>query len=1171
MSKPEFVHLHLHSEYSLLDGACRFDRLTKRVKELGMPAVACTDHGNLFGAVTFFETCKSAGVKPIIGAELYVAPRGRRERGESGQRRSANHLLLLAETDEGYANLCKLSSIGYLEGYYYRPRIDLEVLASHSKGLIATSACLKGQIPEAFLEDDDERAAKYVGQYLDIFGRGNFYFELMDHGMAEQRKILPKLRKIARDNGVPVIATNDCHYVNREDASFHDILLCIQTGKTIQDTKRFKFDLDSFYLKTPEEMYEVFSEVPEACRETMAVAERCNVELKFDQKLLPAFNTPDGSSESDYLRAMTYEGLRARFGEPTDEHIQRVEMELACICQMGFASYFLIVWDFIHYAKVNGIPVGPGRGSAAGALVAYCLGITDIDPIEHGLLFERFLNPERVSMPDIDIDFCFENRGRVIEYVKQKYGERNVAQIITFGTLKPRNAVRDVGRAMNVALPKVDRIAKLIPPQLKPEKDETGIDRALADSPDLKKEYDGDPEIRQMLDYARHLEGMARHASTHAAGIVICDRDITEIVPVYKPPDSNDVATQFTMNLIDKIGLLKMDFLGLKNLTIIENTLKSVRKNYGVEVSWDALGLRDPKTYKLLCAGRTFGVFQLESEGMTNLVKSLQPSRFEELVALLALYRPGPLGSGMEKDFVSCKHGRKEVSYDHPLLEPILKETNGMILYQEQVMQIAQVLAGFSLGEADLMRRAMGKKKKEEMAKQRERFVEGSATRGISRGLADQIFDKIDYFSGYGFNKSHSAAYALISYRTAYLKAHYPVDYLAALMTNAIGGKVEEMVNYFAEAREMGIKVLPPDVNESEKQFAVRDGNIRFGLAAVKNVGEAAVEAVIAAREAGGRFRNFDDFCRRVDLALMNARMLECVIKVGAFDSMGVRRSQLLDAYLAVLEGAQMRQKELQSGQASLFDMFEDPSRSDATEAERAAAESGLSVPLRNIPEISEREMLQFEKELIGYYVSGHPMDAYAWDIAAFCTCSLSKVPGRKDGSDVTIIGMVNKIVKKFDRSGGEMAFVELTDLDTTLEVIFFRDSFEKHKQFVAHEEVLLVRGKVNVRDTMTKVIANEARPVQEARNKTGFVVEITVDDDAARNGRIGQLAGVLKSSPGKKPVRLLIPQGQRGELIVNFEAGGGVSVTNDFVLALSHVPGVRRVRFVTENGEERR
>jgi DNA polymerase-3 subunit alpha len=1171
VAKAEFVHLHLHSDFSLLDGACRFEPLLRRVSELGMPAVALTDHGNLFGAIGFYKACQQAGVKPILGCEVYVTAGDRRARGQVSQRGSgANHLLLLAENFEGYLNICKLSSIGYLEGFYYKPRVDHETLARHSKSVIATSSCLAGEIPEALLEGREADARRVLDRYLQIFGRDNFYLEVQDHGLQEQHTVIRHVKQFAAEYGLPLLATNDCHYVNREDAEFHDVVLCIQTGKTLQDPKRLKFDTTEFYLKTPEEMTRLFSEMPESCRNTLAVAERCNVTIPFKQKLLPEFQTPDGSPVDEYLRRLTLEGLAARYGDPPpDTHRERAIMELDCIARMGFASYFLVVWDFIRYARVNGIPVGPGRGSAAGSIVAYCLGITDIDPVEHGLIFERFLNPERISMPDIDIDFCYEGRGRVIEYVKKKYGERNVAQIITFGTLKPRNAVRDVGRAMNVPLAKVDQIAKLIPPMLKAEKGQSTVDAALERVPELKQAYDSDPETHRILDYARNLEGMARHASTHAAGVVISKCPITDVVPVYKPPDSDDIATQFTMGQVEEIGLLKMDFLGLKNLTIIENTLKSIRRNHGVDIDWATIPLDEPVTYKMLCEGRTFGVFQLESPGMTSLVKRLGPTSFAELTALLALFRPGPLGSGMVEDFVQCKHGHKNIEYDHPILEPILRETYGIILYQEQVMKIAQEMAGFSLGEADLMRRAMGKKNQSEMDKQRTRFVEGAVARGLPADLAERVFGKIVHFAGYGFNKSHSAAYAILAFRTAYLKAHYPVEYMAALMTNAIGDKVETMSSYLAEAKAMGIVVLPPDINESDKYFSVRQGCVRFGLAAVKNVGEAAVESITAARSKGGPFRSFDDFCARVDLTHLNARMLECLIKVGAFDSLGVRRSQLLDAYEKILEVAQARQREELSGQGSLFDMLADVGEGVTGGIPGAGAPGGASFPLRDLPEIPEREKLKFEKELIGFYISGHPLDAYEPDFESLRDVPLQDLATCKDGDQIMLVGMVGRVTTKIDRNGGTMAFVELQDLDGSAEVIFFRDAYERHRELLVEDRVVVVRGRVSARsrgngdEWDVKLLVNEAWPVEEAREKLTAAIELTVDGDQALNGAIVNLAAVLKSFPGSKQIVLRVKvDDDRGELTVELHRKLTVALTDTLLNALRSQSAVKRIRY---------
>ncbi|MGC8840336.1 MAG: DNA polymerase III subunit alpha [Candidatus Sumerlaeaceae bacterium] len=1171
MSTPEFVHLHLHSEYSLLDGACRFDSLPKRVAQLGMKAVACTDHGNLFGVVNFYDACLANGIKPIIGAELYITPRSRLEKRVEGERRtSANHILILAENSEGYANLCKLSSLGFLEGFYGKPRIDFEALAAHAKGLIVTTACLKGLVPEALTQQNLKQAQEYLGTFRDILGPDNFYVELMDHGIPEQKKILPQLVQLAKREKLRVIATNDCHYLTREDARMHDILLCVQTGTKLSDPNRMRYEPTEFYLKSPEEMYQIFREIPEACRETVAIAERCNVELQFQQKLLPIFKTPDGSTPEEYLRRLALEGLEARYGTPTEEHFKRLELELNTICRMNLASYFLVVWDFVHYAKVNRIPVGPGRGSAAGALVAYCLGITDIDPLPHNLLFERFLNPERVSMPDIDIDFCYEKRGKVIEYVKRKYGERNVAQIITFGTLKPKNAVRDVGRVLEVPLDKVDRICKLIPDMLKPEKGEKAIDRALRDSPELKALYDSDPEARQIIDYARQIEGMARHASTHAAGVVICDRDLTDVLPLYRVTDSNDIVTQFPMGIVERLGLLKMDFLGLKNLTIIENALKSIHKNYGLEIDWQKIGLDDPATYKLLREGRTLGVFQLESEGMTKLVRELAPTRFEDLVALLALYRPGPLGTNMHTEFVECKHGRKEVVYDHPSLEPILRDTYGMILYQEQVMQIAQVLAGFSLGQADLMRRAMGKKKKDEMAKIRSDFIEGAVSRGVDRQLAEQIFEKIEYFSGYGFNKSHSAAYALISFRTAYLKAHFPVDYLAALMTNAIGDKIEEMEKYFSEANEIGVQILPPDINESDKYFTVSHGNIRFGLAAIKNVGAAAVEAIIAAREKGGPFRNFVDFCERVDLVLLNARMMDSLIKVGAFDSLGIRRSQLLETFQHVIELVQERKKERELGQGSLFDIFAVDSS-----AEGNSALSLESWQLPDIPEISDQQKMQFEKELLGYYVSGHPMQAYEADVEAFATASLGRITERQrkiasSEEQVAVVGRVEKVTRKTDRQGRSMAFVELTDTFSSLEAIFFASVYAQFADLLVRDQVIWLSGSLDTRNGQAKLLVRDVAPIEMLRKTRKYDVQIHARFEKKWPERewLRELLKLLERHKGRRRVTCVLTLGTLGELSAELPKKCAVEVSDDLVLALRKFPHVTKVRYLLHESE---
>jgi DNA polymerase-3 subunit alpha len=1104
MKPQDFIHLHVHSEYSLLDGACRLDSLCKRIQELKMTAVGVTDHGNLFGAIEFYKTARSYGIKPIIGAEFYIAPTSRFDKNLQ-EKKAAQHIILLAENFSGYLNLIKLSSLAFTEGFYYKPRIDYELLERHHEGLIGLSACLKSPISEAIIERRDRLANQLVDRFKQILGPQNFFLELMDQGLAEQKTVNQAKLELAKKHSLPLVATNDCHYLHKEDVEAHDILLCIQTGKTINEQKRLKFASDEFYVKTADEMARLFGEIPEALANTVRIAERCNVTIPFRQKLLPQYQPPHGKTPTQYLRELVYARLNNRYSTVTDEHRQRIEEELRVISEMGFESYFLIVWDFVRFAKENNIPVGPGRGSAAGSLVSYVLGITDIDPLPHGLIFERFLNIGRVTMPDFDIDFCYEKRGRVINYVKQKYGEKNVAQIITFGTMKAKNAVRDVGRALAIPLNIVDRIAKLIP-------DNMPLAAAVREVKELREAQSQDPSVEKLLRIAQAIEGSVRHASTHAAGVVIADRDLSDIVPIYRSPTENEIATQYTMKQVEEIGLLKIDFLGLKNLTIIENTVEQVEKVHGIKIDWETVPLNDPKTYALLQVGRTFGIFQLESSGMRDLGKRLMPETFEDLVAFLALYRPGPLGSGMVDDFISRKQGRKEIIYDHPLLEPILKETYGIILYQEQVTQIAHALAGFTLSEGDLLRRAMGKKIREEMAAQKESFVNRAAQNGVDRMVAEKIFDRMEYFAGYGFNKSHSAAYALITFRTAYLKAHFPVEYMAALMTSEIGNN-EKLGMYIGVCKEMGIKILPPDVNESYANFTVVGENVRFGLAAVKNVGESAVNAIIDARRSGGLFTDFRDFCMRVDLTALNARMLEALIRCGAFDSLGAYRSQLLQILPEVLEIAIAYQQDKRAGQSTLFELMD----------ESTAGGEDQKMRLPGVPDWTTKEKLQNEKDLIGFYITGHPLDRFLVDLHSFGTLTSQELKTRKANTEVQIIGIITKVSPKLDRHGHTMAFVQLEDYEGMTELLVFRDAYEKYRKFLSADNVIWVKGVVNTRNGEHKIQVLEICLPEEVREKLTKVVDIHVMLSDLEDAHLAELRQILSRHKGGCKVRITV------------------------------------------------
>lgn len=1089
-----FVHLHLHTEYSLLDGAARIKEAVARAREMGMPALAMTDHGAMFGAVDFFKACQQEGIKPIMGCEVYVAPRSRRDRTPKVDDH-LYHLVLLAENQEGYRNLLKLVTLAYTEGFYYKPRVDKELLARHSKGLIALSGCLAGEIADRILRGEGEKAREAAVTYLDIFGQDNFFLELQDHGFPEQKTVNRELVSLHREMGIPLVATNDVHYVNRSQAEIQDILLCIQTGKSVDDPSRLRFDSQELYLKSPEEMARLFGELPEALQNTLRIAERCQVELAFGQIHLPHYQVPPGYTADSYLEELCWDGARRRFGEITDPVRRRLEYELRVIREMGFSAYFLIVWDFIHFARQQGIPVGPGRGSAAGSLVAYVLGITNLDPLKYGLLFERFLNPERVSMPDVDVDFCFERRQEVLNYIVQKYGADRVAQIATFGTMAARAAIRDVGRALNMPYGEVDRIAKLVPPD-----PHMTIERALQESPELRELYAKDPRVRKVIDTASQLEGMPRHASTHAAGIVITREPLTHYLPLYKAADG-PITTQFAKDQVEELGLLKMDLLGLRTLTVIADTVRLIKETEGKEVNIDEIPLDDRQTYALLCRGEGVGVFQLESSGMRALLKELRPEVFEDLVALVALYRPGPLGSGMVEDFIKSKHGEKEITYLHPRLEPILKDTYGVILYQEQVMRIASELAGFTMGEADLLRRAMGKKKPEIIAGLRHQFMEGAVKNGIDAATAGQIFDLMEYFAGYGFNKSHSAAYALVAYQTAYLKANYPLQYMTALLTS-VQNNTNKVAAYVEECRRMGIEVLPPDVNESQESFSIAHGKIRFGLAAIKNVGESAVKAIIKSRREEGPFKSFADFCRRLDPRVINRRVLENLIKSGALDSLGHHRAQLMAGIDLGLQLAQQSQR--RAGQLTLDRLWE--GRVD-------------DLVLPQVREYSRAEMLALEKEVLGLYISGHPLEEYRPALAENTTATLAELAESAQEQEVMVGGILTALKKIHTRSGEPMAFGTLEDLTASMEVVFFPRTYREYARHIKPEGVVLVRGRVSSAGEEVKILAEEVAPLAPKQGASLYL-----QFKKATPQLLKKVQEILRSYPGPSPVYLYFP-----------------------------------------------
>ncbi len=1090
-----FVHLHNHTEYSLLDGACRIKELVERARELDMPALAITDHGVLYGAVDFYREAQKQGIKPIIGCEVYVAARSRLDRDA---RLDANqyHLVLLCRDETGYRNLVQLVTRAYLEGFYYKPRVDHELLQQYSAGLMALSGCVGGEIPQLILAGRHNEALQLAVQYQSWFGQGNFYLELQNHGMPEEQVVNKALIEISQKTGIPLVATNDVHYIRKHDAQVHDVLLCIQTGTVVSDEQRLRFPGSEFYLKTGQEMADLFAAQPEALTNTLAIAERCNFDFQFETFHLPYYDIPQGFTPEEYLSKLSWECFKKKYPAPTPELVERLEYELRVINEMGFAAYFLIVQDLVNWAKNNGVPVGPGRGSAAGSLVSYVLGITSVDPLAYDLLFERFLNPERVSMPDIDIDFCFEKRDRVISYIVEKYGADKVAQIITFGTMAARAAIRDVGRALDIPYAEVDRIAKMIPAELG-----VTIDKALQVSADLIKAYQSDYNTQQIVNMARALEGMPRHASIHAAGVVIGKESLSQILPLQKTPEGH-IVTQYTKETVEDIGLLKMDILGLRTLTVIDRAVEIIRHTRKINLDMDSLPLDDPEVYRLLSRGDTIGVFQLESDGLRRILKDLAPSRFQDLIAVIALYRPGPLGSGMVEDFINCKHRRQEIHYLDPRLEDILKETYGVILYQEQVMRIASELANFSMGEADVLRRAMGKKKPEELKAQRDKFVNGAGQTGIEPEVAQHLFDLMESFAGYGFNKSHSAAYALISYQTAYLKAHYPVEYMCAFLTSIIDSQ-DKVVFYLRECQRMGIKVLPPDINQSFENFTVTAGGIRFGLGAIKNVGINAVKNVVKVRKQQP-FTSLFDFCQRVDLSQFNKRMLENLIVAGCFDSIGITRKEALSIMDECIEIAAQLKLDHASQQMSLF----------------APCDTVVDEPRPVVKgEMPLKERLAREKEVLGFYVSANPLDEYSELIPLLISHQVADLAVLKDDSYVRLAGMVVNLTRRTSRKGELYAQFYLEDLSDRIEVLVFPSALRQNMDIIQADARLVIEGYYDHREENPKIVLRKAFRLESGINE----MHIGLNGDQAIAAK-KQLLARLKQHPGRVPVFLDMP-----------------------------------------------
>jgi DNA polymerase-3 subunit alpha len=1103
----DFVHLHIHTEYSLLDGALKCKNLMERAKKYNFSAIGITDHGAMYGIIDFYETAKNYGIKPILGIEIYLTSGSRFEK--TSKNNPLFHLILIAENEEGYKNLIKISTLGFLEGFYYKPRVDKELLSKYHRGIIALTSCLKGEIPTLILEDKIEEAKKKAGEYQEIFGKENFYFELQDQNLQEQKKLNNTLIELSKKLSIPLVATNDVHYLEKKDAYPHDVLLCIQTQTTLDQKQRMRFNSDEFYFKSAEEMWEIFKDIPESIKNTKEIASRCNVNLEFDKVLLPDYKLSlEFNSPEEYLRKLAEEGLKNKYKKITEDLRNRLEYELKIITEKGFASYFLIIRDIVKFAKEKGIPVGPGRGSAAGCLTSYVLGITNIDPISYNLFFERFLNPERKSFPDIDLDFCDKRRDEVIQYIIEKYGKDKVAQIITFGTMAARAAIRDVGRVLKIPYPQVDKIAKVIPQNI-------SIEEALEIIPEFRNFYESEPLYKKLIDTAKSIEGLIRHASTHAAGIVISPFPLIEYVPLQRT-EAGIFTTQYSMDALAKIGLLKMDILGLRNLSVIEESVSLVERRRGIKLKIEEIPLDDEKTYQLLSSGNTLGVFQMESQGMRNLLRELKPEKIQDIIALIALYRPGPLRSGMPSDFIKRKQGIVPIVYPHPKLESILKETYGVIIYQEQVMQIANILSGFTLSQGEILMKAMSKKKPEEMEKLKDAFIEGAQKNKISKKKAEQIYELMEKFAGYGFNKSHSAAYALIAYQTAYLKANYPLEFMTALL-NSVSDNLDDVAKYVRECENLNIPVLTPDINESDVNFSIVDNSIRFGLSAIKNVGKAA-EEIVKTRKREGIFSSISDFLEKVDLRVVNKKVIESLGKAGVFDSIEKNRALLLNKLDKILQDAQEKKsKKSLAQQTSLFPEIE-------------FEEKEVEEDSKNF---SEEELLSMEKEMLGIYVSSHPLKNIQDKVKKIITHNFEELSEIPDGTDTTVVGIINSLKKIKDKNGNNMVFLQLEDLTGKGEVIVFPKIYEKCYSFLKPDKIIIVRGKINKKDVFLskigekeeiKIIAENIFPFEgaeeiEKENNMKKIFHIYIDENSREI--MENLKSILKKYPGNNKVFL--------------------------------------------------
>jgi DNA polymerase-3 subunit alpha len=1141
-----FVHLHNHTEYSILDGALRVNQLIDRAYELNMPGVALTDHGNMFGAIEFYLAAKKKGIKPIIGQEFYIAPGSRLKKEfsrDSGEEK-AYHLILLAKNETGYRNLIKLSSIGYTEGFYYKPRIDMETLEKHSEGLICSSACIAGEIPVHILRGRDTQARELSGRFQEIFGRDNFYLELQYHNLKEQAKVNSELVKISSELNIPLIATNDSHYLMKDDAYAHEVLLCVQTGKTMNDQDRMKFPNSEFYFKTPQEMSNLFSDYPDAIYNTVKICDMIDLTIPLGHAILPNFTVPDGHTLDSYLKALVYKGAELYYSKPFSEQVtERIEYELKVITNMKFSGYFLIVWDFINYARSKSIPVGPGRGSAAGSIVSYCLGITSLDPLRYNLLFERFLNPDRNEMPDMDIDFCADRREEVISYVRQKYGDDRVSQIITFNTMGAKGVIKDVARALDIPYARANEISKHI-------KEDT-LKKALASSKEFKAMIESDEIGKKLIEISLKLEGLTRSAGKHAAGVVISKGPLTDYVPLYKDPKEGGISSQYEKTTLEQAGLVKMDFLGLKNLTIINRCLELVKQNRDIEVNIEKLPLDDKKTFRLLQKADTRGVFQLESSGMQNLLRRLGPTEFEDIIAIVALYRPGPLGSVMADDFIKNKKNAQKITYPHESLIPALKDTLGVVIYQEQVMLISRIIAGFTMPEADKLRKAMGKKQIDMIDQLESKFLDGAEKNGIERKLAQNLYAMIKKFGEYGFNKSHSAAYALVTYQTAYLKAHYRIEYMTALLS-AQPDKQDDVIQYINDCKANGISVRPPCINKSEYDFSIEGNSIRFGLSAIKGIGEKAIEAIIKSRKKTGEFSSVKDFLVNIDLFAVNKGALESLIKSGAFNCLSPVRASLFNSIDLMIDTARQLQHNMSTGQGSLF---------DAPEADGTPNES--EIELIPCEPWTDTVRLHFEKDVLGLFLSGHPLEKHQKEIKMFSSVTTSSITVDHSGKDISIVGIItNPQIKKSQKNGNSYATGILEDLDGTIDVMVFSRTLSKYEELIFSGQPLLVSGKLDAEsDTSRKLLLNEVKPLKEVKKNSISGLHIKLDSIGVDQDILVQLQSAFVRHKGECPIYFHVNE-KNGVKIIKAHQSFNISPNDKLIKDLSEIIGDDSVRY---------